>query len=75
MSYCIIVRWVGLSALSFFLRWISSIFHGGISEWLVTAVDNGDGDAIVLYLFTPVPLLSNSKFDFNYTKQTVLIDQ
>lgn len=38
MSYCIMVRCVWLNVLSFFLRWISSIFHGGISEWLVVVV-------------------------------------
>lgn len=40
LSNCIIVRWIlpfGLTAEpNFFLRWISSIFHGGISEWLTT---------------------------------------
>lgn len=35
MSYCIMARCVGLNELSFFLRWINSIFHGGISEWLL----------------------------------------
>lgn len=48
-TVCVIVRCMlpfGLIPPNFFLRWINSIFHGGISEWFIVA----EADVDVIFL-------------------------